>query len=527
MTRLAFLLTATCFFPPAFAQERILFVTAEQSGVFNTGGLGHTTSSLARALNEAGESVEVVMPYYSTLDSTLKGIKDEKIRYSFRWGQGEGAESFRFGLFSTTNPRTGTRTYLLKPLSHPELFENAPPPGTPTRYTNYSSEGKAFAAFNQAAAEFAKGRDYTLVNTHDWHAGLFGRFAREGGSDVKILFTISNLGYQGLTDFSAFGPLFRDSEKYPGSPYEFHGRFNFMKAGVHDADAVLTVSPGYLADIQTPRFGHGLDGFLRAESKRKPLLAILNGTDLANWRPTDFSAESLDGKRTGKLELQTLLGLDADSERPLFCLTSRLAHQKGYDYLPGALRKLLDSDKNAQIVVMGDGDARYVEAIERVRADFPQRFIYRPFSAELEIPMTRYSDFFVNAAWYEPSGTNQIFALANGTLPLLSRTGGLPDYVIEGKTGFLYDIAFHDHSDSIDVRQSERNVGEALIQAAKDFRERPKAHSDRVRAALSVDHSWKAQIPRYREVFRITEESRLKRFGGSGCKTALKAVLDL
>src|SRR5207247_690950 len=79
------------------------------------------------------------------------------------------------------------------------------------------------------------------------------------------------------------------------------------------ADALTTVSPRSAGEIQTPAFGEGLDGVLRA--RHAALRGILNGIDDAVWNPaTDphlparYRAGDLAGKARCKRALQAELG---------------------------------------------------------------------------------------------------------------------------------------------------------------------------------------------------------------------------
>ena len=382
-----------CVAIPATAKEKILIISAEQTGVFNTGGLGHTVAGLAKAFAQSGNEANVLMPFYSRIEQTFKGpIVDEGFDYSMTWGLKDRIE---FKLYSVTPPN-GVKTYLLKAISPANFFENTQRPGEPLGYTNHPHGMQAFAIFSKMAATFVSRRRFSVINTHDWHTGLVGYFLKEYKNlrlidlrERRLIFTISNLGYQGLLSKDTVPKFEVHPAHFIPEQYEFYGQFNMMKVGIKDSDAVLTVSKNYLDEILTPRFGNGLEGFLKAHSAKKPVAAITNGADLEAWTPKDFSPDDLVQKHQGKLQIQKILGLQEGLQYPLFALTPRIAHQKGYDYLPLALEKFLQKNAQSQIIVMGDGDAQYIKNLESVAAKFPGRMIYSAFRSELEIPVTK------------------------------------------------------------------------------------------------------------------------------------------
>lgn len=490
---------------PVFAGEKILMVTAEQSGIFNTGGLGHTTAGLSSALQQAGHQVDVLMPYYSNLSQEIKDKATyEGMEYHVPWQSGA---PLRFQIYSVINPKNGVKTYLVKCVAPADLFENQKLNGQPIKYTNRPNEEQAFAMFSKVAAGFVHRRNYTIVNSHDWHAGFVGYYIKNDvlldvnpNPDLRVMFTISNLGYQGLVDPGVLGTEAPTSSEFTPDKYEFHGKYNMMKAGILDSDAVLTVSENYLANIKTPRFGHGLDGFLKHVEKFKPVVAIRNGADVSSWIPKNFSAANFSGKTQGKLKLQNQLGLPVGEDKALFVFTSRLAHQKGYDYLPGAIENFLNAQPDAQVAIMGDGDKKYVDAIKDLQTKYPKQVVYKEFSAELEYPMTQYADFFVNTPWYEPSGTNQIFAMAAGTPPIVTDVGGLPNYVSDGKTGIVAKMHFVPDSSEVLVTETQKSITQAFERAFKLFQDKD-AYFKVAAAAMNQDNSWHARTDAYTQLF--------------------------
>jgi starch synthase len=374
------------------SREKVLLVSAEQTGVFNTGGLGHTVASLAQALEQGGIDTDVLMPFYSEITPTIRDTAhrtSQSFTVTLNALPGrQGEATFTFDLYSHDNPQSGVRTWLLKHEGNGTqggLFDNTPRPGEARRYTN-QDEGEAFLAFNKAAAQFVDKHEHTIVNIHDWHAG----FVRNGVKDrsKRFLLTISNMGYQGLFEGSLAGRAGMGPDDFQKTT-EFYGKFNFLKHGITTSDMVLTVAPNYLREIATARFGSGLEGLVQQTAREFRISAILNGTDVESWNPQrqfhksivhTFHPEDLSGKEKGKALLQAELGLRISERTPLVCMTSRIADQKGYAYLTEALATVAQR-RDVQFVILGDGEPRYLAKVEELAKNFPGKVLHKAFDA--------------------------------------------------------------------------------------------------------------------------------------------------
>src|SRR5260370_21655606 len=179
-----------------------------------------------------------------------------------------------------------------------------------------------------------------------------------------------------------------------------------LKAGIIAADALVTVSPSYAREIQTPEQGYGLDWLLRARSDQ--LAGITNGVDYDLWNPeTDphiaahFSAADLSGKRTCKLDLLRRFYLPEEPKRPIIAIISRLVAQKGYELIEQAAGAILDSD--AFFVALGAGQPRDEAFFQRWHDQAPHRVgIYKGYAGEpLGHPIETGADIFLIASVYE------------------------------------------------------------------------------------------------------------------------------
>ena len=278
-------------------------------------------------------------------------------------------------------------------------------------------------------------------------------------ASTRTLFTVHNVGYQGLFDAGVFPRLQVDASHYWPN-FEFYGDISYLKAGLSLADRLTTVSPTYAEEIKTPEQGYGLHGVF--SERAGDLVGIMNGADYAVWDPAAdsfvarrYSAATPEGKRDCKRDLQRRLDL-APSDAPLAGMVARLVHQKGLDILVGALDAL--SSRDLQLVMLGTGDPHHEQALREFGRRHPGRVAVRiGFDEELAHAIEAGGDLFLMPSRYEPSGLNQLYSLRYGTIPVVRATGGLRDSVMpfdettgEG-TGFLFeDYSSHALVEAVD-----------------------------------------------------------------------------
>jgi starch synthase len=297
------------------------------------------------------------------------------------------------------------------------------------------------------------------VHTHDWQSGLVAAFLAEQPVRPKTVFTIHNLAYGGYFPSSDFVRLHLPSHWWSSEGVEFHGGFSMLKAGIVFADAVTTVSPTYAREICTPEFGYGLDGLLL--SIQHKLHGILNGIDTTIWNPsTDvhlpahYSMSRIQpGKRRNKQALLERFLPHADDETmqaPLLGLVGRLVEQKGVDWVLAAIPVLL-AETDVCFVLLGSGQAVYEQKLLSLARLHPQRVLVRigydePLAHQIEAG----ADLFLMPSRFEPCGLNQMYSLRYGTPPVVYKTGGLADTVVDvnaatlddaSATGFVFDTS--------------------------------------------------------------------------------------
>ncbi|HEU5394627.1 MAG TPA: glycogen/starch synthase, partial [Candidatus Methylomirabilis sp.] len=308
----------------------------------------------------------------------------------------------------------------------------------------YADNAERFVFFSRAALEGLRAVAYApeVIHANDHQTALIPAYLKTLYAEDPFyqmsasILSIHNMGYQGVYPAEAMELAgFPPDYFYPLSPFEFWGQMNFLKAGIHFADVITTVSERYAEEIQSgEEFGFGLQGALNA--RRVDLVGILNGLDVRTWNPrTDrflaarFDAGSLEAKGLCKAALLEECGFPAAPDWPLFGMITRLAEQKGLDLIEAAAERLLALP--ARWVILGSGLRRYEELFERLAGENPDRVAFRKgFDDPLAHRIEAGADFFLMPSRYEPCGMNQMMSMRYGTIPVFRETGGLADTVV-------------------------------------------------------------------------------------------------
>jgi starch synthase len=278
-----------------------------------------------------------------------------------------------------------------------------------------------------------------------------------------------------------------------------------MKAGISYADTITTVSPTYAKEIQTGEFGYGLEGILKARSEH--LFGILNGADYSVWDPGrdnlipfSYSRSKPAGKRKCRQHLIERLNLNAGDETPLIGIVSRLVAQKGLDIVSEVFDEIMGLD--TCIVILGLGDKHYHDLLTTAQKRFPGRVsVNLAFDEELAHQIEAGCDMFLMPSKYEPCGLNQMYSMKYGTVPIVRRTGGLADTVVDfdasgESTGFVFG------------QYSSEHLLEAVSRARKAYADR--GQWDRlVDRAMAQDFSWERSAKAYEDVYRATMRRRV------------------
>ncbi len=477
---------------------RVLFVTSEAFPLAKSGGLADVSGALPEALHAQGVDVRILLPGYPRALAALKNMRLEA-RLPTMLGV-EGAV-----LVSGDIPGSNVRAWLIHA---PALYMRSGGLYQDESGRDWPDNALRFGFLSyvaQAIASRAVGNWMPdVVHANDWHAGLapFLLATRGGPRRPATVMTIHNVAFQGNFPLHLRSDLQISDNYIHPEGIEFYGQLSFLKAGIRYADRITTVSPSYAEEILTPDFGCGLDGVLR--TRAGALSGILNGIDVGLWNPkTDnhlargFCTADISGKRLCKLELQRELGLERDADAPLIGFVSRLTHQKMADVILAALPGILA--RGAQVAVLGQGEPGLEAGFRALAGEGGSRLSVRiGYEEGLAHRLQGGADILLAPARYEPCGLTQLYAMRYGTVPVVRRTGGLRDTVIQASpsslaertaTGVVFDEA------SIDGLME--GVGRALAL----YRE-PLLWRRLQLQGMSQDFSWAASASRYVELYR-------------------------
>nr|WP_255719252.1 glycogen synthase GlgA [Pelomonas sp. P8] len=480
-------------------------VSAELFPLLKTGGLADVAGALPAALAAAGVEPRLLVPGFPAIRDALTN-ECAVAPVALPWSEGRAA------LLRGRLPGIDLPVYVL---DAPGLFDRPGNPYADAGGVAYADNHRRFALLGLAAARLAEGVDPAwspqIVHAHDWHAGLACAHIAASQSrrrtDARTVFTVHNLAYQGLFPHDHFADLGLPSQHYAVEGLEFYGQVSFMKAGLHFADAITTVSPTYAREIQTPEQGCGLDGLLRRRAD--DLHGILNGVDYGVWSPVQdtalaarYSADDTAGKAACKVALQRECGLAERPDAPLFGVVSRLTEQKGLPLVLEALSDLVDA--GGQLVVLGAGDARLEAEFAAAAQRHPAQVARRTGMDEaLAHRIVAGSDVMLVPSRFEPCGLTQLYGLSYGALPLVHRVGGLADTVVDTTledlaagtaTGFVFDAFTAD-------------AYRPALRRAFALWSRPEYWARVRTAAMRQRYGWDTAARRYADIYRNLMQS--------------------
>lgn len=478
---------------------KVLSVASEAVPLVKTGGLADVVGALPGALAPNGVALTTLLPGYPAVLATLG--KKPKVLHKWESLLGEPARLLAGKL--SDHP--------LLVLDAPGLFAREGGPYGDATGRDWRDNWKRFAAFGRAAADVAggavKGLTFDLVHAHDWQAAMtlaYMRFAPTGAVPPSVI-TIHNMAFQGHYGADVFAGLDLPPHAFAIDGVEYHGGVSFLKAGLAAASAITTVSPTYAREIREPGFGMGLEGLIRG--READVSGIVNGIDPAVWNPAvdpvlpaTYTAKTLARRAANTLALETEFGLQAGSG-PLFVVISRLTWQKGMDVLLEAADHLVGI--GGRLALLGSGDAALESGFHAAAARHPRRIAVRiGYDEALSHRMLGGGDAILVPSRFEPCGLTQLYGLAYGCVPVVSRTGGLADTVIDANlagrlagvaTGVQFDgVRYHPLADAI-----TRTVG--LFNQRDTWR-------GLQRAGMKADFAWECSGQAYADLYaRLVE----------------------
>lgn len=466
----------------------IFHISAECYPVAKVGGLADVVGALPKYQNKAGHELRVVMPCYETK------FRSENDFECVHWGSIKlGNFNFPFSVLKEKTDKLGFELYLIE---IPELFDRK-------NVYGYEDDIERFVSFQIATLDWIIGRASMpdVINCHDHHTGLIPFMMQYCHKYHKLLnvpsmITIHNGLYQGQFSFDKLHYL-PEFDLNHVKILEWSHCINSLAVGVKCASAVTTVSPSYLDEINQNANGlESLFNLVRYKSR-----GILNGIDSQVWDPAkdkmlekNYSIKNFEkGKQQNKETLCTLFNLDPT--KPLFSFIGRLWDEKGGDLLPQASALALSENyKNINILILGSGSSHIENQLNSLLADYKGNYnTFIGYNEELAHLIYAGADFLLMPSRVEPCGLNQMYSLRYGTIPIVRRTGGLQDTVVD----------FGDDGNGICHNQA--SVGDICysIQRAVSLYE-DKEHLNRIRKkGMNTDHSWEKASQEYIEMYNL------------------------
>ncbi|MBI5586320.1 MAG: glycogen synthase GlgA [Deltaproteobacteria bacterium] len=476
---------------------KVLFVTSEVAPFSRAGGLAEVSQALPLYISRLGHEVVVVTPKYrlpQPLKPALKAL-DLNLEVPISWMK-KPARIFQASL------REPVPVYLI---GRDDLYDREGLYGN--EYGDYQDNAERFTFFSRAALELCAALKWSpdVIHCHDWQTGLIPVYlktlyaAQPEFQGTASLFTIHNLGYQGLFWHYDLHLTGLGWELFTPQGLEFFGKINLMKGGIIFADILNTVSPTYRKEILTPENGFGLEGVLQGRST--DLYAVLNGVDYEIWNPekdphlsAPFSGASLENKKLCKAHLQERFQLKRKAEGPIIAVISRLLDRKGLDLIRQVFPKLMDLE--IEVIVMGQGVDQYQSWALDLAKKYPGQIgLEMTYQDALAHQIQGGADMLLMPSRYEPCGLDQMYALKYGTIPIVRGVGGLDDTVedynpqTDQGTGFK----FKDYEADKLLQTVQR--------ALAVYRDKPR-WTRLIQRALTQDFSWARSAVEYSGLYQ-------------------------
>ena len=463
---------------------KVAFCSSEVFPFSKTGGLADVCGALPLSLENQGVEVKIFTPLYKDIQPA--NMFDE-------WGVSKIGKNIEVVFIRNDN-----------------FFNRSGLYGTPEG--DYPDNLERFSFFCFKILEVLKKINFKpdVIHCHDWQTGLVPVFLKYKFSqdlfykDIKTVFTIHNLAYQGLFAQEEFSKLNLPPELFSIDGLEFYGKINILKGALLFSDILTTVSPTYAKEIQTEEFGCGLEGVLkkRAES----LYGVLNGLDYSVWDPAKdgliykkYSPKNILVKLENKLKLQKDNKLKPQKEKFLLGFVGRLAEQKGIDLLAEVIPEVIEN-LNTQLIILGTGDIKYHQVLDKFyrkysKGKFRGNFsLHIKFDEKLAHRIYAGVDCFLMPSRFEPCGLGQMISFKYGTIPIVHATGGLADTVVDytanpqNGNGFVF-------------RDMSKEAFLDAIKRAKEVFNKKRKWSSLRRKVTTFLFSWEDSAKRYIELY--------------------------
>ncbi len=473
---------------------KILYAASEALPYASTGGLADVVGSLPLAVKKElgeGSDVRVVIPLYPAIrrkfDHQLEMVCEMNVKLAWR--------NQYCGIWKIENG--GVTFYFIDN----EYYFN--------RSALYGSfdDAERFAYFGKAILELmtAVGFYPDVLHANDWQTApaiiyLKRKYAHLSAyQGIKTLFTIHNIDYQGIYDFSILGDIFELAE-WDRSVVEYNGNINLLKGAIVCTDQVSTVSSRYADEILTEYYGSGLHHILRANQYK--LCGIVNGIDVDYYSAevdpeiaANFTADDLTGKAACKAELETVCGFEHKPDAPIVAMVSRLASHKGFDLVTRVIEEIL-LETNMRFALLGTGEFELEDFFTKLAERFPGRVCVKlEYNKSLSKQFYAGADMFLMPSKSEPCGLAQMISSRYGTVPIVRETGGLFDTIhsYNEYTGEGNGFSFTNYN-----AHEMKNMVEYAIGLYMGRREE---WDDLVKSVMNVDFSWRVSAKKYIDIY--------------------------
>lgn len=480
----------------------ILLVTSEVFPFSKTGGLADVCGALPRELAKTGQQVSVITPAYRCVKRSAHAVEETGVALEIPIG----SRTVNGRILRGRLPESDVPVYFVEQDDYYDRDYLYQEDGQ-----DYRDNCERFVFFCRAVMEAIRLLDLNVdvLHCNDWQTGLTPAYLAieyagvPGYEEIATVFTIHNLAYQGR--FWHWDMLLTgvDWKYFNWHQMEFYGDLNLMKTGIVFADWITTVSPRYAEEIQTPPLGCGLEGTLA--ERRDRLTGILNGVDYAVWNPArdphlpaTYDADSWRvGKPRCKAALQQELGLPENDQAPLAGFIGRLDSQKGLDLIRAVIEQQVDHDA-MQYVLLGSGHPEYEGFLRQMADEYPNKIAVRlEFSSALAHRIEAGCDMFLMPSRYEPCGLNQLYSLKYGTAPIVRRTGGLADTIVDCNPQTLNEGTANGFS--FDEYNSEA-LRQTIARAVETYRDAP-TWERLIDVGMRQDWSWSRSAARYAQLY--------------------------
>lgn len=315
-----------------------------------------------------------------------------------------------------------------------------------------------------------------LVHSHTWYANLAGHLA---GLLHGIPHVLSAHSLEPMRPWKAeqLGGGYALSSWAERQAYE-------------GASAVIAVSHGMRADI--------LRAYPQVDPER--VHVVHNGIDLAAWaRPTDADFEQTVSEVCARYDIAR--------DRPTVVFVGRITRQKG---LPHLLRAVSQLPAQVQVILCaGAPDTAEIKAevdaaVAQLQSErtgvvlIEDMLPHRQLQAVLSVGTV-----FVCPSVYEPLGIVNLEAMAMGLPVVGTATGGIPDVIVDGETGYLVPIEqLQDGTGTpIDPEHFAQDLAERLTAVVMDA-DLAQRMGQAARTRVEEHFAWTAIAQRTMEVYR-------------------------